>query len=52
MSENYYQISWLDTAIKNFMKEKCKTGIINGNMTIHDFIKLWAYKELNDLYID
>jgi len=43
----YYHLSWLETAIDNFKNDFDITHVIDVNMTMGEFIKLWCKKEIN-----
>jgi len=46
---NYYALSWLEIAVKNFKNQNEKVHAINGNMTMDDFIKIFAKDELSKI---
>jgi hypothetical protein len=52
MPENYYDIGWLEVATKNCKNNLVKNELIDGSISIHDFIKRWAYQELNNIYTE
>jgi len=44
-----YHISWLETAIKNFKAQSNEVHTIENDMTIDEFIKLWASGEVDKI---
>jgi len=46
---NYYALSWLEIAVKNFKNQNEKVHAINGSMTMDDFIKFFAKDELSKI---
>jgi len=40
-------LSWLETAIDNFKNDFDITHVIDVNMTMGEFIKLWCKKEID-----
>jgi hypothetical protein len=43
----HYHISWLESAVGNFKKQNMKVHMVKSDMTIGEFIKMWAKEELS-----
>jgi len=46
---NYYHIYWLEIAIENFKNNKEIVKVINKDMTISQFIQIFAKDQLDDI---
>ena len=45
----HYHISWLEIAIDNFKKQNEKVHIIDGNMTLQEFLLEYTKEELSKI---
>jgi len=49
IKQNIYALSWLEIAIDNFKKQNEKVHIIEGCITMDEFIKKWCKDKLSKI---
>ena len=46
---NYYHVSWLEIAVRNFKNDKDVVHTVEGSMLMKEFIKRYAREELSKI---
>ena len=49
IKQNIYHLSWLEIAIDNFKKQNEIVHVIDGNMTVNEFLLEYAKEEISKI---